>query len=433
VPGSKAKAKLRIAVVVTAAGLSERFGGDKKELLPIGKRSILDHAISPFLPLAGLESLVITAPAGREAELRAALKPQTLAALEALGTSRFAIVAGGSSRRDSVRLGLEALAGMLGGVEAAAVSREANSNEARSAIDDVVVLVHDGARPWASADLAARVARTAALRGAALPVAPLVDTPKELRPDGTVLRHLARAALGGAQTPQGFMLGPLLAAHRKAAADGFDCTDDAELWDRYIGPVASVAGESQNRKVTYAADLRATGDEYAAAYAKDIARDPVFRIGQGWDLHRLAAGRSLVLGGVAVPSELGEEAHSDGDVLLHAIIDALLGAAALGDIGDHFPPSDEAWRGADSRDLARRTMTLVREAGWEPGNIDCTVVLERPRLSPYKDAIRASLAECLGISPNAVSIKAKTSEGVDAVGEGRAVEASAVVLLFAAK
>jgi 2-C-methyl-D-erythritol 4-phosphate cytidylyltransferase / 2-C-methyl-D-erythritol 2,4-cyclodiphosphate synthase len=400
----------RIAVVVTAGGSSERFGGGKKELLRIEDRSILDRAVSPFLRLAGLETLVVTAPAGREAELRSALSPGSLAALEALGPERFAVVAGGTSRRESVRLGLEKAAAILGlGDEPATAATAAN---------DIIVLVHDGARPWASEDLARRVAEAAGERGAAIPIVSLVDTPKELAPDGTLLRHPPRASIGGAQTPQGFRLGPLLAAHRKAALENTDCTDDAELWDRYVGPVASVAGESENRKVTFARDIPSAGG----------ARG--FRIGQGWDLHRLVAGRRLMLGGIELPGDFGEEAHSDGDVLLHAAIDALLGAAALGDIGTHFPPSDAAWRDADSADLARKAAALVRAAGWDIGNLDCTVVLEAPRLGPFKDAMRASIAGCLGISPDAVSVKAKTKEGVDAVGEGRAVEATAIVALF---
>jgi 2-C-methyl-D-erythritol 4-phosphate cytidylyltransferase / 2-C-methyl-D-erythritol 2,4-cyclodiphosphate synthase len=407
----------RIVVVVTAAGSSERFGGGKKELLRIGDRSILDRSLAPFLRLQGLEALVITAPAGREAELRDALSPASLAVLEALGPRRFAIVAGGACRRDSVRLGLEKVAAIL----------EVAGGEAS---DEIIALVHDGARPWASADLAACVAEKAAERGAAVPIVGLVDTPKELGPDGSLLRHPPRSSLGGAQTPQGFRLGALLAAHRKAAEEDRaaipECTDDAELWDRYVGPVASVPGEEGNRKVTYAADLRAARDLPGGREAA------AFRVGQGWDLHRLVPGRALMLGGVAVPSGLGEDAHSDGDVLLHAIIDAMLGAAALGDIGTHFPPTDELWRGADSGGLARRVAALVRDAGWEVGNLDCTVVLEEPRLGPYKEPMRASIAACLGISPNAVSVKAKTKEGVDAVGEGRAVEALAVVSLFPA-
>jgi 2-C-methyl-D-erythritol 4-phosphate cytidylyltransferase/2-C-methyl-D-erythritol 2,4-cyclodiphosphate synthase len=408
--GALPGAGIRLAVVMTAAGASVRFGGGKKELLPLGERSILDRSLSPFLGLPGLEALVITAPAGREDELREALSPASLAALDRLGPGSFAMVAGGSSRRDSVRLGLEALAKvfLLRGLE-------------MDALDDIIVLVHDGARPWASADLAVRVAQSAARHGGSVPVLPLVDTPKQLKSDWTVIGHPPRASLGGAQTPQGFRLGSLLAAHRLAAVEGQDCTDDAELWDRYVGPMASVPGEVDNRKITFARDI-------ADASERDSVRD--FRVGQGWDIHRLAPGRALMLGGVHVPAEVGEDAHSDGDVLLHAVIDALFGAAAQGDIGTHFPPSDEVWRGADSRDLVRRAWETVREAGWLVGNIDCTVILERPKLGPFKDAIRASIAGCLGISPEAVSVKAKTKEGLDAVGEGRAVEAFAVVALF---
>ncbi|MGA2545397.1 MAG: 2-C-methyl-D-erythritol 2,4-cyclodiphosphate synthase [Rectinemataceae bacterium] len=448
----------RIAVVVTAAGSSERFGGGKKELLTLEGRSILDRALSPFLDLPALEALVVTAPAGREAEFRAALSPDSLKALGRLGPKRFAIVAGGRSRRDSVRLGLEALVQALGSIDSVEV------------LDDIIVLVHDGARPWASTSLAVGVAESAALRGASVPILPLVDTPKEIDSDGTVLRHPPRSSLGGAQTPQGFRLGSLLAAHRRTLIEDregiLDFTDDAELWDRYVGPVASVPGEAENRKITFARDLpdASAGDSARdfrvgqgqnegaedAAFrvgqgqnedAEDAAfrvgqgqnedaEDAAFRVGQGWDIHRLVPGRALMLGGVEVPSELGEDAHSDGDVLLHAVADALFGAAALGDIGMHFPPSDERWRGADSRDLVRRAVALVSGAGWRIGNLDCTVVLERPRLGPYKDAIRESVAGCLGISPNAVSIKAKTKEGLDAVGEVRAVEAFAIVTLF---
>jgi 2-C-methyl-D-erythritol 4-phosphate cytidylyltransferase / 2-C-methyl-D-erythritol 2,4-cyclodiphosphate synthase len=405
----------RIAVVVTAAGSSERFGGGKKELKKIGGRSILDRALSPFLGLPGLEALVVTSPAVREEELRSALSRKSVAALEKLGPGRFAIVPGGPSRRDSVRLGLEKLAEILDGtVEAQRVS--------------TVVLVHDGARPWASADLAARVAAGAFEHGACVPIVSLVDTPKELGPDGLVTRHPSRASMGGVQTPQGFRLGPLLTAHRRAAAEGIDCTDDAELWDHYVGAVASVPGEIENRKVTYERDLSATG--VPPESGPPGRRTAAFRIGQGWDLHRLVPGRRLLVGGVEIPSELGEEAHSDGDVLLHAIIDALFGAAALGDIGTHFPPSDEAWRDADSVDLARRAAALVRGSGWEIGNVDCTVVLERPKLGEHKEAIRACVAACLGLELEAVSVKAKTKEGLDSVGEGRAIEAQAVVILL---
>jgi 2-C-methyl-D-erythritol 2,4-cyclodiphosphate synthase len=155
----------------------------------------------------------------------------------------------------------------------------------------------------------------------------------------------------------------------------------------------------------------------------------MIRVGSGWDLHRLVEGRPLWLGGVNIPSPKGEEAHSDGDVLLHAVIDALLGAAALGDIGTHFPPSDSQWKDADSRHLLRMTLNLLKRKGWHIGNLDCTVILEAPRLGPHKETIRRTLAEDLGLPVDAVSVKAKTKEGVDAVGQGEAVEAFAAVLI----
>ncbi len=398
--------KADLAVLVTAAGKSERFGGGKKELVMLEGRSVLDHAVRPFLSLPGLKALAITSPAGMEGEIRSSLSPASLASLEGLGPN-FMVTPGGDDRRDSVRLGLEALA--------------SSPALASLSLDEVVVLVHDGARPWASPELAASVARAAFERGAALPVLPLVDTPKEIDSQGLVSGHPRRAGLAAAQTPQGFRLGPLLAAHRRAAAEGFACTDDTEIWARYEGEVVSVPGEQANRKLTRPEDLPAPPPQAGAL---------PFRIGQGWDLHRLVPGRPLLVAGVVLPSQLGEDGHSDGDVLFHAAIDALLGAAALGDIGSHFPPSDEAWRGADSGALARHAVALVRAAGWEPGNLDCTVVLERPRLGPQRDEIRASLAAALGMEIGLVSVKAKTKEGLDAVGEGRAIEAYATVTLF---
>lgn len=154
-----------------------------------------------------------------------------------------------------------------------------------------------------------------------------------------------------------------------------------------------------------------------------------FRVGQGWDVHRLVPGRALLLGGVEIPFESGEDGHSDGDVLAHAVTDALLGAAALGDIGTHFPPSDPRWKNADSREFLKAAALMARRAGWEISNLDCTVVIERPKLAPYRDAIRASLAACLGLEAGAVSFKAKTNEGMGEIGRSAAVEAMAACLL----
>jgi len=388
-----------IVVLVTAAGSSARFGGGKKEFENLDGTSVLEAALLPFAALSNVAQLLVTAPPGRADESLAAISRETR---ELLGT-RLKIIEGGPTRRDSVRLGLEALAAFLG-----------------DAAEKALVLVHDGARPWASAALVERALRAAREKNAALPVVPLSDTPKEIAPDGSVVGHPGRDRLAAAQTPQAFRLGPLLEAHRRALAEGINCTDDAELWARYVGPVSWFEGETANRKITYRADLPT-----AAANSADAP----FRIGEGWDLHRLVSGRRLMVGGVQVPADFGEEAHSDGDVLLHALIDALLGAAALGDIGTHFPPSESRWKDADSRELAKKAASLVEAHGWIPVNVDCTVTLERPRLGPHREAIRTTLASILGIGVDRVSLKAKTSEGVDAVGEGRAIEARVVALL----
>lgn len=396
-------------LLVTAAGTSARYGDGKKEFALIGDRSLLDLAISPFLDLSGLAGATLTAPAGLERETAAALSIETSTRLEKLAPCGFSIVTGASERRDSVRLGLEELAARAA---AAGISPY-----------DALVLVHDGARPRVSAALVRATEATARTKGACVPVTPLVDTPKLLGADGTVLEHPGRSGFGGAQTPQAFVLGPLLEAHRLAAAENWDCTDDASIWDRYVGPVAWIPGERDNLKVTYREDLAA-----ASARAAGIPA-PALRIGEGWDIHRLVEGRKLLLGGTEIPFEKGESGHSDGDVLWHAVIDALFGAASLGDIGSHFPPSDPGWKDADSSELARTAIALVRRSGWEPVNLDTTVTLERPRLGPFRDRICASMASALGMDVRAVSVKAKTKEGLDSVGRGEAIEARAIVLL----
>lgn len=395
-------------VLITAAGSSSRFGGDKKEFMSAGGLSVLERAVRAFLDVGAGNGtvapagLVITATPGREAGARAALSTSTVAALEALAPCGFAVVPGGADRRDSVRFGLEELArrACAAGLDPA----------------ECIVHVHDGARPWVTPALVRACAAAARAHGACVPVTPLVDTPKELGPDGFVRSHPGRGGFGGAQTPQTFLLGPLRAAHRRAHEEDWACTDDASVWDRYIGPVAWIEGERENRKVTY---------------REDLMRDPIdsMRVGEGWDIHRLAEGRRLVIGGVVIPFDRGELGHSDGDVLWHAVIDALLGAASLGDIGTHFPPSDQRWKDADSSELARRAMGLVRDSGWDIVNLDTTVTLERPRLGPHREAVCAALAAVLGVDRARISLKAKTKEGMDSVGSGDAVEARAVVLL----
>jgi 2-C-methyl-D-erythritol 2,4-cyclodiphosphate synthase len=213
----------------------------------------------------------------------------------------------------------------------------------------------------------------------------------------------------------------LTAALAAGEKDGVDATDEAALAERAGYPVHVVTGDPDNVKITTADDLEAA--------RKKVKPARTGRVGHGSDLHRLVSGRPLVLGGITVPSEKGALGHSDADVICHAATDAVLGASGLGDIGLHFPDSDPKWKGARSLDLLRHAVAMAAEAGFEVGNVDITVTLETPKLRPYIDEIRRSLAAVLRLEPERVSVKAKTNEGVDAIGRGEAIAASAVAIL----
>ncbi|PKL06176.1 MAG: 2-C-methyl-D-erythritol 2,4-cyclodiphosphate synthase [Spirochaetae bacterium HGW-Spirochaetae-9] len=396
----------KVFLLLTAAGSSSRFGSGKKELLSLDGKSILQLSLEAFLHLDELAGIIVTYPKGRLDDVAAGIDPSLAGELGRLPYGlRFA--QGGDTRQASVKSGLDAL------MEACHAASPGTTIDP----DRAVVLVHDAARPWASPELIDAVLSSTCVHGACIPLADLADTPKAASPTGFIDGHLERHAIKAAQTPQGFALGALAAAHAAAAAKGWFCTDDASIWDRYVGKVAFVPGDRNNRKVTYREDLPAEAETSG------------FRIGEGWDIHPLVPGRRLLLGGVHVEHDKGEAGHSDGDVLWHALIDALLGAAALGDIGSHFPPSDHRWKDADSGRLAQLAMDEVEKSGWRVGNIDCTVILEKPRLSPYREAMCASIAKTLGLPQSSISIKAKTCEGFGDVGSGNAVEARAVVLL----
>jgi 2-C-methyl-D-erythritol 4-phosphate cytidylyltransferase/2-C-methyl-D-erythritol 2,4-cyclodiphosphate synthase len=291
------------------------------------------------------------------------------------------------------------------------------------------VLIHDGARPWIKRELIEKIIEGAIKYGAAIPALPLVETPKELgRSAGEVKfikRHLRRENLCIVQTPQGFAFPEILAAHEKAAEkeekEGFEYTDDAEVWGEFTGQVAVISGDPENRKITYPEDLE------TAANGKTLAK--MHRIGIGRDLHRLASGRKFLLGGVEIPSDKGELGHSDGDVLTHAVCDAILGAAGLGDIGEFFPDSDPAYKDADSMELLKRAWKRVNAQGWRLANLDCVVCCENPKVLPHRDTIRSSLAKALDADPSLVFVKGKTAEGLGPIGNGEAVEALAVCSL----
>lgn len=447
-----------VSVIITAAGSSSRMGGAKKEFFSLGCGTVLSETAKRFLQTIDISQMVVTyasasasenhsasaeASASGDASASADVSADEEASASAARTAFFAdsemetlvsktklmFVPGGATRQDSVRNALEALAETWTGAEASASADTlANANRSASAGESHIVLVHDGARPFVTSEIIRAVVDATKKYGAAVPAVVPVDTLKEKDDGDFITRHLTRSQLAAVQTPQGFHFTELLEAHRKAMGDGKTYTDDSEIWGAYCGEVKIVAGDIANKKITYASDLprAAHGESHAAS--KSTA--PHFRIGFGYDLHRLVDGRKLIIGGVTIPFEKGEDGHSDGDVLLHAVTDALLGAAALGDIGSFFPPNDDTWKDADSKRLIQIAWEKIKSGGWTLGNLDCVVKLEKPKLLPFREEIRASIANALGVSADKIFVKAKTSEKLGDVGHGEAIEAWASCIIY---
>jgi 2-C-methyl-D-erythritol 4-phosphate cytidylyltransferase / 2-C-methyl-D-erythritol 2,4-cyclodiphosphate synthase len=377
-----------VTAIIAAGGRGERFGGLlPKQLTLVGGRAILERSVAAFVAHPAISEVIVALPA----EIAANPPPYLSGSAKPVR-----IVDGGARRQDSV----------------------ANGFRAASERSDVIV-IHDAARPFASADLIARTIAAAMETGAALAAVRSRDTVKRASESGTggalVEETLPRRLIYLAQTPQAFRRDVL----RDALAHREDATDEAALAERAGHPVALVDGEETNIKITTPGDLLVAEAIASGNGSAKPARTG--RAGTGYDSHRLVEGRPLILGGVAIPFDRGLVGHSDADALCHAITDAILGAAAAGDIGRHFPDTDAAWKDASSIDLLRRVVTLVREMGFEVGNVDATVIAERPKLAPHIDAIRASLAAAVGIAVDRVSVKAKTNEGLDAVGRGEAI------------
>lgn len=306
------------------------------------------------------------------------------------------VVPGGAERRDSVWQGLR---------------------EVSAGTD--IVLVHDAARPFISHRVIDACIAAVRRHGAAVVARPLADTVKRATPEGDVKATLARDRLWGAQTPQGFRYRLLFDAYQRAVAEDWPVTDDAGVVERAGHRVHLVEGEVVNFKITCPEDL--------ALAERLVCSSP--RIGIGYDVHRLAPERPLVLGGVTIPHETGLLGHSDADVLTHAIMDALLGAAALGDIGRHFPDTDPQFHGISSMRLLNRVTGLVRDAGFVPVNVDAVIVAQAPKLAPYLEEMRGQLAAALCLPRGGVSVKATTTEGLGFTGtrEGIAAYATACV------
>ncbi len=387
--------KKKASALITAAGSSSRMGGNKKEFIRFRNKPLILFTIEAFDNSEFIDSIYVTYTKGRKDEFNRIISS---------GNFRKPVipVEGGETRQKSVFRGLLAM---------------------ESVMPDIV-LIHDGARPAVSAGIIEKVFRKASERNAAAPVVPLVDTIKETDSD-IIVSHPERSSYRGIQTPQGFKYSTILDSHKKAEADGRDYTDDTEIYTRYAGEVFTVEGSEKNRKITYQNDLD--------FFEKELGgKNRMIRTGQGYDLHRLEDGDCLYIGGVRIPSDKKAVAHSDGDVLIHAVIDSILGAAAEGDIGSHFPPSDPAYKDISSRILLKKVIKLIKGKGYSVSNIDTTVVLEKPKLRPYIDSIRKTLSEDLETDIENVSVKAKTNEQCDAAGRREAVEAFASVMISAA-
>ncbi len=382
---------MHVAAIIAAGGRGVRLGADRpKQFLKLGGRSILDLSIDALAASDRIHEIVVAVPPDH--------LDATAAAWAGVTGKPLTIVAGGMRRQDSVANAL-----------------------ARTAATADIILIHDAARPFVTAGVIARTIDAAVTHGAAIAALSVRDTVKQAGAsvaDGSrpITATIPRDSIFLAQTPQAFRRDVL--ARALAAGHTIDATDEAMLVERLGLPVQIVEGDAGNIKVTTPEDLEAAR-----------RRVPDLRIGNGYDLHRLVAGRPLILAGVTIPFELGLDGHSDADIVCHAVTDAVLGAAAAGDIGRLFPDTDPKWKGADSIALLRGALVHVHAAGYRVSNVDVTVIAQRPKLLPYLLVMRENLAAALDVDVSAVSIKGKTNEGVDSMGRGEAMACHAVALL----
>jgi 2-C-methyl-D-erythritol 4-phosphate cytidylyltransferase/2-C-methyl-D-erythritol 2,4-cyclodiphosphate synthase len=390
----------RVSLIVVAAGRGARLGAaTPKQYLPCAGKPLIAHGLEALAAAHDYcAATVVIHPDDREL-YDAALEFLSPAAAGRFGPPAF----GGASRQQSVLAGLEA----------------------QSAAPPDLVLIHDGARVFPSRALIARAIEAAERTGAAIPGTPLSDTIKQVDAAGRIVGSPNRATLRAVQTPQAFRYELILEAHRRAAREGVDdLTDDGAVavWAGF--PTDVFDGDPGNAKVTTLGDLRA-----AEARLMNAASD--IRVGQGFDVHAFAPGDGVWLGGVRIPHDRALSGHSDADVALHALADALYGALGEGDIGAHFPPSDPAWRDAASSIFLGDAAQRVRARGGIVAHLDVTVICEAPKIGPHREAMRARIAEIAGVAIDRVGVKATTSEGLGFTGrrEGIACLASATIRL----
>jgi 2-C-methyl-D-erythritol 4-phosphate cytidylyltransferase/2-C-methyl-D-erythritol 2,4-cyclodiphosphate synthase len=389
-----------VSAILAAAGRGARLGSaTPKQMLALGGRTILQRSFAIVDNHDQIDEIVVALPAdlawSPPAYLVSAKKP-------------VRIVDGGARRQDSVAKAF------------AQVSRSAT-----------IIVIHDAARPFATPDLFSRVIDAAATGGAAIAALQASDTVKEATdaPKGRIVaRTIAREAIYLAQTPQAFTRRVLEEAIELSRKSPGTATDEASLAEEAGYPVRLVDGEAGNIKITTQDDLDVSR-AILEMRESELANSSGLRVGTGYDLHRLETGRPLIIGGVRIAHETGLVGHSDADVLCHAVTDAVLGAVALGDIGQHFPDTDPKWKDANSIELLKGAVAMVRAAGFAVSNVDAVVIAERPKLAPHIPAMRANLGQAMGIDVSLVSVKGKTNEKVDALGRNEAIAVHAVVMV----
>ncbi len=382
------------AALIVAAGRGVRAGSGNvpKQYQPLAGTPILARTLAAFLAHPAVDRVLVVIGNGDE-EIYRSVAPQH--------DHLMAPVTGGETRQDSVRNGLAALA-------AAAPAR---------------VLIHDAARPFASPALIDRVVAALANADAVVPTVPVANTLKQVDDAGRVVATVPRDGLQGAETPQGFTFDAILAAHNRAREAREQFTDDAAVAEWAGLPVLAVAGDPGNIKLTTSHDIEEANRRLMAETA--LALGDV-RVGIGYDIHGFGSGFEIVLGGVRVPYRRGLVGHSDADVVLHALTDAVLGALGDGDIGEHFPPTDPQWAGVSSDRFLADAVARIAARGGMIAHLDVSIVAERPKLAPHREAMRARIAEICGIAVDRVGVKATTSEGLGFIGRSEGISAHAV-------
>ncbi|MFI8668226.1 bifunctional 2-C-methyl-D-erythritol 4-phosphate cytidylyltransferase/2-C-methyl-D-erythritol 2,4-cyclodiphosphate synthase [Qipengyuania sp. NPDC077410] len=368
------------AAIVVAAGKGLRAGQPLPKQFAMWRgKPVLRHSVETLLD-AGARPLVIAVPPDGEQ-----------AVLDALaGLEGFALVAGGTTRQQSVK-------------------------KALAAVDSAErILIHDAARPDLPLPVIERLLAALEHHPGAIPVLPVIDS-LSVENDGVMSGTAPREQLRRVQTPQAFRFDAIFRAHQ-AWQDEASAGDDAQVLRANGGIVAHVQGDDRLAKLTFAEDF--------------MVQQPSIRIGMGFDVHRLVEGEELWLGGIRLDHSKGLSGHSDADVALHAIVDALLGAVANGDIGSHFPPSDPRWKGASSDRFLEHAARLVREAGYGVGNVDLTIICEAPKIGPHRDAMRTRIADLLGVDIALVSVKATTTERLGLTGRGEGIAAQAIATVI---